>query len=73
MVTTNTEGSGFLLEATSTKNFDKINNLVMDDTRIKVRSITCAVDISSELVHNILHNISICQRRNRMICSKNRS
>jgi hypothetical protein len=54
MSTNDAELSGRLVEATTPEIFDKIH-MVMDDRRVKVREIASAVGISSEWVHNILH------------------
>jgi hypothetical protein len=55
MRTNDAEHSGCLVEATIPEIFDKIHDMVMDDRRVKVRGIASAVGISSERVHNILH------------------
>jgi predicted HTH transcriptional regulator len=53
--TNDAELSGRLVETTIPEIFDKIHDMVMDDRRVKVREIASTVGISSERVHNILH------------------
>jgi galactokinase len=55
MSTNDAECSGCLVAATTPEIFDKIHDMVMDDRRVKVQEIASAVGISSERVHNILH------------------
>ena len=43
------------VEATTPETVDKIHDMVMDDRRVKVHEIASAVGISSEWVHNTLH------------------
>ena len=84
MSTSDAEHSGCPVEAT-TPEIDKIHDMVMDDRRVKVREIASAMDISSERVHNILHQhlnmrklsarwvprlLTVDQKRNRVRCSK---
>jgi hypothetical protein len=57
MSTNDAECSGCPVEAT-TEIIDKIHDMVMDDRRVKVHEIASAVGISSEWVHNILHQHS---------------
>lgn len=85
MSTSDAERSGRPVEASTSENIDKIHDMVMDDRRMKVREIASAVDISSERVHNILHQhlnmrklftrwvprlLTVDQKRNRVRCSK---
>jgi hypothetical protein len=82
MSTSDAERSGRPVEVT-TEIVDKI--LDMDDGRVKVREIASAVGISSERVHNILHQhlnkrklsarwvprlLTVDQKQNRVRCSK---
>jgi histone-lysine N-methyltransferase SETMAR len=84
MSTTDAECSGRPVEATTPEIVDKIH-MVMDDGRVKVREIASAVGISSEWVHNILHQhlnmrklsarwvpqlLTVDQKRNRVRRSK---
>ncbi|XP_011633776.2 uncharacterized protein LOC105424968 [Pogonomyrmex barbatus] len=54
MNTSDAERSGRPVAVTTSEIIDKIHD-IMDDRRIKVREFTNAVGISSEQVHNILH------------------
>jgi histone-lysine N-methyltransferase SETMAR len=60
--TSDTEQSGRPVEATTPEIVDKIHDMVMDDGRAKVREIASAVGISSERVHNILHQHLIMRK-----------
>jgi hypothetical protein len=79
------EHSGCPVEATTPEIVDKIHDMVMDDRRVKVLEIASAVGISSERVHNILHQhlnmrklsarwvlrlLTVDQKRNQVRCSK---
>jgi hypothetical protein len=83
--TSNAERSGRPVEATTLEIVDKIHDMVMDDRRVKVQEIASAVGISSERVHNILHQhlnmrklsarwvscpLKVDQKQNRVRCSK---
>ena len=85
MSTTDAERSGRPVEATTQEIIDKIHDMVIDDRRVKVREIASAVGISSERVHNILHQhlgmkklsarwvprlLTVDHKRNRVRCSK---
>jgi hypothetical protein len=85
MSTNDAERSGRPVEATTPEIVDKIHDMVMDDRRAKVREIASAVGISSERVHNILHQylymrklsarwvprlITVDQKQNRVRYSK---
>jgi hypothetical protein len=85
MSTSDAECSGCPLEATTLEIVYKIHDMVMDDRGVKVREIASAVGISSEWVHNILHQhlnmrklstrwvlqlLTDDQKRNRVRCSK---
>ncbi|MCP6645975.1 hypothetical protein NL493_27890, partial [Klebsiella pneumoniae] len=80
------ERFGRPVEVTTPEIIDKIQDMVMDDRRVKVREITSAVGISCERVHNILHQhldmkklsarwvprlLTIDQKRGRVECCKN--
>ncbi|XP_026828418.1 histone-lysine N-methyltransferase SETMAR-like [Ooceraea biroi] len=55
MSTSDVECSGRPVEATTPEIIDKIHDMVMGDRRVKIREIASAMGISSERVHNILH------------------
>jgi hypothetical protein len=88
MSTSNAERSGRPVEATTPEIVDKIHDMVMDDRRVMVREIASAVGISSERVHNILHQhlnmrklsarwvlqlLTVDQKQNCVRCSKDNS
>jgi histone-lysine N-methyltransferase SETMAR len=85
MNTSDAKRSGRPVEATTPEIIDKIHDMVMDDKRVKVREFASAVGISSERVHNILHQhlnmrklsarwvprlLTVDQKQNRVRCSK---
>ena len=85
MGTSDAERSGRPVEVTTPEIIDKIHDMVMDDRRVKVREIASAVGISTERVHNILHQhldmtklsarwvprlLTLDQKRNRVKCCK---
>jgi hypothetical protein len=82
MSTNDAERSGCLVVATTPEIFDKIHVMVMDDRKVELREIASAVGISSERLHNILHQyekaihkwvprlLTLDQKQNCVTCSK---
>ncbi|XP_014471304.1 PREDICTED: uncharacterized protein LOC106742650 [Dinoponera quadriceps] len=85
MSTSDAEHFGRSFEVNALEIIDKINAMVMDNRRMKVREIASAVSISSERVYNVLHQqlgmkklsarwvprlLTVDQKRNRVRCSK---